>query len=42
MTTVFLKDTGGYTEEQEEKWLEQIEKRYGGLYENLNMYKIDA
>jgi len=42
MKNVFIKDTAGFTEEEEEKWLETTEKRYGGLYENLNMYKIDA
>ena len=38
----FTKDTQGVTDEQEEEWMEKIEARFGGLYENLNIYKFDA
>jgi len=39
---VFEKDYYGYTPKQETEYLERIETRYGGLYENLNMYKMAA
>ena len=39
---VFIKDTQGITDEEEEEWMERIEARFGGLYENLNIYKFDA
>lgn len=39
---VFIKDTQGVTDEEEEEWMERIEARFGGLYENLNIYKFDA
>ena len=39
---VFIKDTQGVTNEEEEEWMERIEARFGGLYENLNIYKFDA
>ena len=39
---LFVKDMQGLTEEEEEEFRERMEARFGGLYENLNMYKFDA
>lgn len=39
---VFVKDTQGLTEEEEEIYRAKTEARFGGLFENLNMNKFDA